>query len=139
MATSNQVVARYKDGRVVKGTSLDLDPAKPTFHIRPPSGAALEIKLADLKALYFVKSLEGDPIHKEGADLDPKDPRLRGSTPVRLRFADGETLVGLTNRYPPNRPYFYVVPVDLKSNNIRILVNRLAVTSIEATGPASAT
>jgi hypothetical protein len=40
--------------------------------------------------------------------------------------------VGLTNRYPPNRDYFYVVPVDAESNNIRMLINRAAVVSHEA-------
>jgi hypothetical protein len=56
---------------------------------------------------------------------------VRGSKLVSLQFADGETLVGMTIRYPPNRPYFFVVPVDPKSNNIRILVNQAALTSMQ--------
>jgi hypothetical protein len=36
------------------------------------------------------------------------------------------------NRYPPNRPYYFLVPVDSGSNNIRILVNAAAVVAIEA-------
>ncbi len=129
---SNKVVARFLDGRVVRGISLDVDPARPAFHVRPPQGAALEVKLSELKALFFVRSLEGDARHEEANTPDPTDPRARGSTIVKLRFADGETIVGLTIRYPPNRPYFFVVPVDTKSNNIRILVNRDAVTGMEA-------
>ena len=35
------------------------------------------------------------------------------------------------NRYPPNRPFFFVLPMDPGSNNIRILVNRDAVRTIE--------
>jgi hypothetical protein len=129
---SNKVVARYKDGRVVKGTSLDVDPAKPLFHVRPPQGAAVEIALSDLKALFFVRTLEGDSTREEGRTPDPADPRNRGSTLVRLHFADSEVMVGLTIRYPPNRPYFFIVPIDPKSNNIRILINRAAVTAMEA-------
>jgi hypothetical protein len=87
--------------------------------------------LAELKALFFVRSLEGDAHHEEGSQPDPADPRLRGSVSVKVRFQDGETLIGLMNRYPPNRPYFFVVPVDQKSNNVRILVNRAAVASLE--------
>lgn len=127
----NKVVARYQDGRVVKGISLDVDPARPTCHVRPTTGPALEVNLSELKALFFVRTLEGNSAHDEGRDPDPKDPRSRGMAMVSLRFADGETIVGLTIRYPPNRPYFFVLPVDQKSNNIRILVNRAAVVSME--------
>ena len=41
------------------------------------------------------------------------------------------TMVGMTIRYPPNRTYFFLNPVDPKSNNLRILVNREAVTEME--------
>ena len=37
---SNLVVARYLDGKLLKGTSLDVDPTRPTFHVRPPEGRA---------------------------------------------------------------------------------------------------
>ena len=129
------MVARFQDGRAIKGTSLDVDPAKPTFHVRPAVGKALEIRLADLKALFFVRSLDGDSTRTENRVPDPGDPRSRGSTLVSLRFADGEVMVGLTIRYPPNRPYFFIVPVDPKSNNIRVLINRAAVVAMEAIPP----
>jgi hypothetical protein len=127
---SAKVVARFQDGRLLKGISMDVDPSRPTFHVRPPEGRAVEVSLADLKALFFVRTLEGNPAHQEGRNPEPADSRARGSTLVSLRFADGEEMVGLTIRYPPNRPYFFIVPVDPKSNNIRILVNRAAVVSM---------
>ncbi len=129
---SNLVVAHFLDGRLLKGTSLDVDPAKPTCHIRPLSGPAQEVKLSDLKALFFVRSHEGDPAHEEAMTAAPADPRLRGSSPIALHFQDGESMVGLTNRFPPTRPYFFIVPVDPDANNLRILVNRAAVTSMES-------
>jgi hypothetical protein len=128
---NNLVVARYLDGRTLKGTSLDVDPAKPTFHVRPPEGITAEVKLKELKALFFVRTLEGDMARHEAHALNPADPRALGSTAVSLHFPDGEQIVGLTNRFPPNRPFFFVVPVDPESNNIRILVNRSAVTKME--------
>ena len=128
----NQVVARFQDGRVIKGTSLDVDPNKPSFHIRHGQAKPVEIKLSELKALFFVRSLDGDRLRNDDKTPDPKDPRTRGSTLVSLKFADGEQIVGLTIRYPPNKAYFFVVPVDPKSNNIRILVNKAAVVSMEA-------
>jgi hypothetical protein len=131
---NNLVVARYLDGTILKGTSLDVDPSKPAFHVRPPDGITAEVKMKDLKALFFVRSLEGDMARHEAHTLDPADPRARGSTAVSLQFPDGEVMVGLTNRFPPNRPFFFVVPVDPESNNIRVLVNRSAVKKIEPLG-----
>jgi hypothetical protein len=133
---SARVVARYQDGRLVKGISMDVDPARPSFHVRPPEGKTVEVKLTDLKALFFVRTLDGNPERKEVLKADPADSRARGSTLVSLRFTDGEEMMGLTIRFPPNRPYFFIVPVDPASNNIRILVNRDAVASMEAVSQA---
>jgi len=129
---NNQVVARYKDGRIVKGTSLDIDPARPSCHVRTPDGKTAEVQLKDLKALFFVRSLTGDSARDENRTPNPEDLRSRGSKLLTMTFEDGEVMVALTNRYPPNRPFFFVLPVDPKSNNIRMLVNHDAVVSMEA-------
>jgi hypothetical protein len=126
----NQVVARFRDGRLIKGTSMDVDPAKPACHIRTPDGAIYTVELMELKALFFVKSLNGDARHHEATELEAADRRQFGSTLVELTFADGERMVGLTNRATPNRNFFFVLPVDAKSNNIRVLVNRSALKSV---------
>ena len=126
----NHVVARFIDGRLIKGTSMDVDPAKPSCHIRTPDGAIYTVELNELKALFFVKSLSGDSEHSEGMELEPQDRRQFGSSLVELTFGDGERMVGLTNRATPNKNYFFVLPVDTRSNNIRVLVNRQALKSI---------
>jgi hypothetical protein len=130
---STLVVARYRDGKLVKGISMDLDPRKPTCHVRPPAGAVVEVKLAELKALFLVKTLEGNSQHDENLMVPRGDRRSHGTTIVEVRFEDNERLVGFTNRFPPNQKHYFVVPVDLNSNNIRVLVNSLAVKSIEPT------
>lgn len=117
---------------MLKGTSLGIDPSRPSFDLHPPGEDPVEVNFSDLKALFFVRSLAGNPGHDESLEPDPADPRRRGSTVVRLEFDDGEVIVGLTTRYPPDRPYFYLVPVDPKSNNLRMLVNRDAVALMEA-------
>ncbi|MEW5919042.1 MAG: hypothetical protein AB1762_21745, partial [Gemmatimonadota bacterium] len=61
----NQVVARFIDGRLIKGTSIDVDQGKPNCHIRTPDGAVYTVELSDLKALFFVKSLSGNAQHDE--------------------------------------------------------------------------
>jgi hypothetical protein len=133
----NKVVARYAAGGLVKGESINIDSSKPTIHIRTLEGKMEEIRLADLKALFFVKSLDGDSTHNEAMTAAPADSRARGSHLVELRFRDGERLVAFANRYPPAGAFFFLVPVDTKSNNIRILVNREQVVSIERVGQAA--
>jgi hypothetical protein len=128
----NKVVARYRDGRLVKGVSLDVGVDRPVCHVQQPDGERRPVSLADLKALFFVRSLDGDPEHNESLLPDAGDPRSRGLTPVRVVFEDGEVIVGLTIRYPPNKQFFFLVPVDTASNNIRILVNADALISLEA-------
>lgn len=129
---SNKVVARFRDGRVLKGTGLDIDPGRPNFHLQQAEGGRISVALVELKALFFVKSLEGNPEHNESDRLEPGDVRSRGLTRVRVVFEDGEVIAGMTIRYPPNRPFWFLLPVDAKSNNIRMLVNSSAVKSIEA-------
>jgi len=129
----NKVVARFRDGRMLKGVAMDLDPAKPSFHLRPAEGGkAHEVRLDDLKAIFFVRSFEGNPQRKEVRTLDPGDVRARGSTTVSFMFEDGEIIVGLAIRYPPIKPFHYIVPADPGSNNMRILINQAAVKSMQA-------
>jgi hypothetical protein len=128
---SQKIVAHFIDHSIVKGTSVDVDPGKPRCHVQSAEHRNLEVDLAQLKALYFVKDFSGRPEYEETTAPVPGDMRLRGSHRVKLIFVDGEELYGLMNRYPPNRPFFFVLPVDPQSNNIRILVNRDAVRTIE--------
>ena len=127
----NNVVAHFKDGRILKGTSLAVDPSKPGFPLRPKTGKAVDVSFKDLKALFFVRSFEGDAAHNDSSEPAPGDPRTKGSTLVKLEFDDGEVLTGLVNAYPPIKQFFYMNPADYSSNNIRILVNRGAVRSMD--------
>ena len=123
----SQIVAHLIDGTIVKGTSLDVDPKRPTCHLRPEAGEAVEIALADVKALFFVKSWSGESGRNDAKQPVTGDSRLLGAKLVRVVFADGEEIVGLMNRFPPITPYFYMLPIDPQSNNIRILVNGAAI------------
>jgi hypothetical protein len=120
----NKVVARFSDGRIIKGTTADFFPNKDIFHIRPVTATSgselLEISTKDLKALFFVKDFEGDPDREKRNDFDPEHPpagRL-----IRVVFKDGEVIVGTTTGYQPGRPGLFIVPVDAGSNNMRCYV-----------------
>lgn len=121
----NRVVARYLDGRTLKGQTADFLPTRPSFHVIPSGHAGssiqvVEVKVSDLKALFFVKDLVGDAAYNEGKAFTP-EVRAMGRK-VQVEFADGETIVGTTQGYQPDRAGFFVVPVDPKSNNERCFV-----------------
>ncbi len=135
---AQKVVAHFIDHQVVKGTSVDVDIGRPICHIRTEDGAVMEVDLAQIKALYFVKDLTGNSAYDENHDPETGDNRLRGSELIDITFLDGEKLGALTNRFPPRGPRFFVVPMDAKSNNARILVNRDAVATMQVRDAAPA-
>jgi hypothetical protein len=122
------VVARYQDGRVLKGVTNDFIPAKDRFHLVPlesaPGTKPVEVLIGDLKALFFVRDFAGNPQHKESGDFDLT--KAAGGRKIRVVFKDGETIVGTTQGYQPGRPGFFVVPADAKSNNERCFVVSVA-------------
>lgn len=126
----NNIVAHFLDGRLVKGMTLDFEPGRPACHVKTRESGMVEIRLADLKALFFVKSLEGFADAKRTQTISPTDPRHRGSHAIEIEFTDGERLAGLTNQFPPIRPFYFVLPADPADNNIRILVNKGAVKNV---------
>ncbi len=112
-------VAHYADGSIFKGFTEDLVPSRPSFHLRlADSGERRMINLADLKAVFRVKSLEGDSRRQDRQDGE----RPGFGKKIRVRFKDGEEIVGYTNGYAPERPAFFLTPVDPDSNNDRLLV-----------------
>ena len=52
---ASEVVARYIDGRVVKGISYDIDANKHYCIIWTTDDDSVEVHLAELKALFFVR------------------------------------------------------------------------------------
>jgi len=120
----NKVVARFADGRVVKGTTADFVPTKDLFHVNVMTDTAgakpMEIHTGELKALFFVKDFKGDSQHVNSNEFDPSHP-LAGRK-IRVEFQDGEVLVGTTAGYQLGRPGFFLVPADLSSNIERCYV-----------------
>lgn len=126
----NKAVAHFLNGRVLKGACYDVAPERSVCHVTTPDAVTETVALADLKALFFVKDLAGDPLYQDSQTLDPGDLRAWGARQVEVRFRDGEWLVGLAPTYQPQRQFFFVIPVDAKSNNVRVLVNRAATQSV---------
>jgi len=115
----NQVVAHFVDGRLLKGWAVDFFPNKSSFHVeREGSGENLEVQVADLKGIFFVKSFGGNPGARYKTDVE----RTGMGKKIQVEFADGEILVGYTSGYSAARTGFFVFPVDPDDNNEKVYV-----------------
>ena len=123
----NKVVAKCKDNTMRKGTTRDFFPNKSQFHLEEMNGEILEINVEDLKAVFFVKNFEGNKAHQKSYD----DNVAGGGKKIKVRFFDGETVVGYTLGYSPDRQGFFLTPADLQGNNERIFVVTSATEKIE--------
>jgi hypothetical protein len=123
----NSLVLHFADGTIRKGTTDDFFPNKDLFHFTAnDSGEVDEIRVATLKAIYFVKSFEGNPVYQENADME----RVGFGKKICVHFKDGEIQLGYTQGYSPNRLGFFVFPCDPDSNNERIFIVSTATTKV---------
>jgi hypothetical protein len=129
MATSTaqpvqRVIARFQDGQVLKGHTTDFRPARDRFHLLPvdscPGSRPREILVTELKGVFFVRHLDGNPAHLKQNAFEPTnvDPGRR----IRVLFKDGELLQGMSLGYRPGRSGFFLTPADQRSNNERCYV-----------------
>jgi hypothetical protein len=129
---NNKIVARFADGRILKGSTADFVPAKDHFHVSingaPAGSKPTRIQVKDLKALIFVKDFVGNPRHEEAREFGPD--RTSGGRRIKVIFRDGELMVGTTMGYQPGRPGFFLVPVDPASNMERCFVVAAATAKI---------
>ncbi len=128
MPSRAKVVAAYLDGRRLKGYTNDFSPARDQFFLFPEGAESASgergtpVKLADLKALFFVKQFAGDPTH-----VVPVDSKQQSGKKLEVTFRDGETLTGFSVAYNPKAFGFFLQPADAAANNERIfIVNRNA-------------
>ena len=137
MALKNKIVVRCLDGRVLKGFTFDFVPNKETFHLVDfrDERKVTEVPTRELKAVFFVKTFEGDKDRRSG-------PALLGGRAgglwLKVTFVDGEVLEGTTNAYVPGRKGFFLVPADEGDNNERAYVFTEATRKIETLPAASA-
>lgn len=119
----NTVVLHFNTGIIQKGTTDDFFPNKDMFHFQENDKREIrEIRLGDLKAVYFVKNFDGNPNYQERDDVA----RVGFGKKIMVHFKDGETQVGYTQGFTPDRIGFFVFPVDPASNNDRVFVVKSA-------------
>ena len=123
------LAVRYADGRCLLGVSFALNLRDTGFHLDVvdksgvPLGKTESVRFQELKAVYFLKSLDG----RFDRNVQYKDWVSEGGEVVS-KFRDGDIVRGaLRHRDDPDEARFHVVPADPASNNITILLERSAV------------
>ncbi len=134
-AELNKVVVHFRFGKILKGHTHDLAPTKDTFHLTSDMdedrGTIHEIRLADLKAVFFVKSLEGDKDYSEKKRFDEINSSSLRGLKIKIEFYDGEIIRGVSLGYNKTRKGFYIIPLDPGCNNERIYVVAASVKDVK--------
>ena len=94
-----KIIARYRDGRTLKGITQNFFPNKPVFHVNRQGGTGpgdvIEVNLEDLKAIFFVRDFLGNPARQDGQKFPtgetarPEERRVGKEccTPCRSRWS----------------------------------------------------
>jgi len=135
-----KVIARYNDGRVLKGSIRDFTHDSDVVLFKEHGNKQEHrIPIDQLKALFFVHSLAGDSSHRERKAFGIRE---NLGIKVYLKFLDGETFLGFIDgtfpwkkgfsisRPDDNSNGFYALPVDGTSNNIKVFIVATAVKDI---------
>ncbi|HTS69377.1 MAG TPA: hypothetical protein VMO17_10370 [Terriglobia bacterium] len=146
--SNRKVIARLRDGNLVKGylhcpsnstfeDYLQAEGSSPPelIGIRPlNSGEDVSIPLEGLKALFFVRTFDGNKDYPELKFFD-KSPPNRGLW-VRVQFYDKEAIEGTIEnslRYVVERGFF-MKPPDPRSNNEILYVIKSSLASFRVLG-----
>lgn len=127
-----KLVVRYaKENKMTKGFSSDFNQNKDSFNVEPVDvpGKLVPVVVKDLKAVFFVRDFAGNSEYKERKEFTDGEQPL--GKKIEVSFNDGEVMVGTTMYYDKNLLGFFLFPVDLQSNNIRIFVVNNSVKNVK--------
>ena len=148
MGDAEKVVVRFLNGKMVKGVVRNFSVETNELHFED-AGTADErrIPLAELKAVFFVRSLEGDHTHREKKAFGARKDADHLGKKIYIKFKDGESLYGFVRGDIPwkqgyfvSEPHgsaqgFLITPTDSESNNIKIFVVGGSIRDITAIVP----
>lgn len=135
-----KAVARFRDGRLVKGHVRDFSIESDTVILNDQkTQQELRVPVAELKAIFFVKNFGGSSEHVERKTFGI---RKNLGKKVFIKFSDNESLVGfIEGQIPWDKGFslaklgekvkgFFLTPVDQDSNNDRVFVVGSAIQDI---------
>lgn len=123
------VVVRYLDGSMVKGMTEDFAPGGSSFTVIQHDKHKVPIQSFEgVKAVFFVKNLEGNRLYDEHRDFALANQFGRKTV---VFFRDKEEMCGYTLIGQTDQPQFFLFPVDPKSNNAKVYVIKDSVVDVK--------
>ncbi|MEK6681724.1 MAG: hypothetical protein AABY79_07135 [Nitrospirota bacterium] len=117
---SNPVVVHFKDGNITKGYLKKFAFYRDEFILlevdkknKIKSKGEKSIDVANIKAIFFVRDLEGNKDYQERLDMA----REGFGDRVEVTFDDGEHIVGYAKDHSAKQNGFILYPADSNSNN----------------------
>lgn len=136
----NRVVARFNDGKILKGYTHDFLPERDSFHLieytESGAGDIHDVGTVNLKAIFFVKTFDGNKDYNEKKSFAEVNAAALHGIKIKVTFKDGEVLCGLSLGYNKAKKGFFIVPIDPLSNNDRIYVIASSTKNV-VVGPAA--
>ena len=133
MVDSDRSVVRFNDGSLLKGYVKDFSPYSREITLEEAkTGEIRKLMTDNVKAVFFVKSFEGDIDYREKKSYGMRKPTGKRAF---VKFKDGECFVGfldgkvpwekgffLTRKARAKRKGFFLLPADEDANNIKVFV-----------------
>jgi hypothetical protein len=117
VAGTHRVVVHTSDGQVRRGLITDATLDAEAIILTSQGGLRESLPADGIKAIFFMLPLGATPPAAEGKK-------------VRVTFRDGRQVAGFSPDYAPDRPGFFMVPVDTRTHTARIWVFRSAVRQV---------
>jgi len=133
MVGNDRLVVRFNDGSLLKGYVKDFSPYMKEITLAEATTGVIHIlKTDNMKAVFFVKSFEGDIDYRERKSYGIRKPAGHRAF---VKFKDGECFVGFLNgKVPWEKGFFlsrkesdgmkgfFLLPADEDANNIKVFV-----------------
>ncbi len=129
---SERSVVRLNDGGLLKGYLKDFSPERETVVLEDAeTGRVHAFRTGEVKAVFFVRTFEGDYDYKEKKSYGMRKP---SGHRVFVKFKDGERLMGFVDgKVPWEKGFFlskkksedkgfFLLPVDEDTNSIKVFV-----------------
>lgn len=116
-----QVVGKYRDGRVVHGYTSDFSPLKSYMRVSPTPAAkeSLSVSLSELDAIFFLR--DALPADGAGAEI-ARESGVPYGRRVAFALPSGEDIVGSTLNYSRDGTGFFIHPSDSDFGVARVFV-----------------
>jgi hypothetical protein len=125
-----KVVVRFKDKTLLKGTISNFSPFFLSYfqlvQLELLNGDSVIVNIDKIKAVFFVKSFEGNKEYKYKYD----DELSCIGDKITLTFDDGEKMVGYTEDLDYSRQGYFITPADVNGNNKHVFASKSAIDSV---------